>query len=122
MRRKGTMTRMDITLKYGFPEWDIKLIEEKYGLEPVGFDGSRMLYDLEEAEEVFGGIAELKKGNRNVVFRLPKICSSRDLADILHIKRTEALKYLKRFPFAVVQLGHCKCLKMTDEILMEVLR
>lgn len=122
MTNKRKISRADITEEYGFSEWYVKVTATKYGLEVVDHDGRELLYDRDDAMEVFGGLAELKKGNRNVVFRLPKICTAGDLADILDISMREAKRYIKRFPYASVMLGNSNCLRMNDDIWREVMR
>ena len=122
MRRNGTISRVEITEKYGFSEWDVRMIAKKYGLYVVGRDGRGILFEREDADEVFGGISELKKGNRNVVFRLPKICTASDLADILDMSMREAKRYIRRFPYSAVRMYNYNCLRMSDDIWREVLR
>lgn len=57
-----------------------------------------------------------------MVFRLPKICTASDLADILDISMREAKRYIKRFPYANVRMHNLNCLRMSDDIWLEVLR
>lgn len=122
MTNKRKISRAEISQEYGLSEYCVKVTATKYGLEVVDHDGREFLYDREDAMEVFGGLYELRRGNRNVVFRLPKICTASDLADILDISMREAKRCIKRFPYASVMLGNCNCLRMSDDIWREVLR
>lgn len=122
MTNKRKISRAEISQEYGLSEYCVKVTATKYGLEVVDHDGREFLYDREDAMEVFGGLYELRRGNRNVVFRLPKICTASDLADILGISMREAKRCIKRFPYANVRMHNCNCLRMNDDIWREVLR
>lgn len=122
MTNKRKISRAEISQEYGLSEYCVKVTATKYGLEVVDHDGREFLYDREDAMEVFGGLYKLRRGNRNVVFRLPKICTASDLADILDISMREAKRYIRRFPYAVVRMHNCNCLRMNDDIWSEVLR
>lgn len=122
MTNKSKISRAEISQEYGLSEWCVKVTVTKYGLEVVDHDGREFLYDREDAMEVFGGLYELRRGNRNVLFRLPKICTASDLADILDISMREAKSYIKRFPYAAVRMHNSNCLRMNDDIWREVLR
>ena len=122
MTNKRKISRADISREYGLSEWCVKVTATKYGLEVVDHDGREFLYDLEDSMEVFGGLYEMRRGNRNVVFRLPKICTASDLADILDISMREAKRYIRMFPYAVVRIHNTNCLRMSDDIWREVLR
>ena len=122
MTNKSKISRAEISQEYGLSEYCVKVTATKYVLEVVDHDGREFLYDREDAMEVFGGLYELRRGNRNVVFRLPKICTASDLADILDISMREAKRYIRRFPYAVVRMHNTNCLRMNDEIWREVLR
>ena len=122
MTSKRKISRAEISQEYGLSEWCVKVTATKYGLEVVDHDGREFLYDREDAMEVFGGLYKLRRGNRDVVFRLPKICTASDLADILDISMREAKRYIKRFPYANVMMHNSNCLRMSDDIWREVLR
>lgn len=122
MTNKSKISRAEISQEYGLSEYCVKMTATKYGLEVVDHDGREFLYDREDAMEVFGGLYELRRSNRNVVFRLPKICTASDLADILDISMREAKRCIRRFPYAAVRIGGSNCIRMSDEIWREVLR
>lgn len=122
MTNKRKISRAEISQEYGLSEYCVKMTATKYGLEVVDHDGREFLYDREDAMEVFGWLYELRRGNRNVVFRLPKICTASDLADILDISMREAKRYIRMFPYADVRMYNSNCLRMSDDIWREVLR
>ena len=122
MTNKSKISRAEISQKYGLSESCVKVTATKYDLEVVDHDGREFLYDREDAMEVFSGLYELRRGNRNVVFRLPKICTASDLADILDISMREAKRCIRRFPYSNVRIGGSNCIRMTDDIWREVLR
>lgn len=119
---KERMSSAEIAQRFELPEWYVRVSIEKYWLKPSSRSRKCELYDRDDCMEVFGGLARLRKGDRNVVFRLPKICSAYDLAEILHIRRGEAQRYVRRFSFAAVRIGGSNCIRMSDDIWREVLR
>jgi hypothetical protein len=125
MDRERLIGVIEVAERYGYDSLQgVNYTLKKYGLKPEGFNGNERLFVREDIEEVFGGLEELRKGNRNVVFRLPKYCTKSDLADILDIPYAEARKYFERFPMAVKDFRNSKIfvMEMTDDIWREVLR
>lgn len=127
MYRKRLISASEVAERYGYGSCcGVNYNVKKYGIRPESFEGQERLFVRSDIEEVFGGLEELKKGNRNVVFRLPKYCTKRDLADILDIPYAEARKYFERFPMAVKDIGNRSknmfVMEMTDDIWREVLR